>query len=60
MRVLCELSDDKRWIHVHRHLSRLRRIAKSDCCLRRVRPSVCLFAWNNSAPTGPIFMKFDI
>ena len=25
-----------------------------------VRPSVCLSAWNNSAPTGRIFMKFDI
>ena len=23
-----------------------------------VRPSVCLSAWNNSAPTGRIFMKF--
>jgi len=22
--------------------------------------SVCLSAWNNSAPTGRIFMKFDI
>ena len=22
--------------------------------------SVCLFAWNNSAPTGGIYMKFDI
>jgi len=25
-----------------------------------VCPSVLLFAWNNSAPTGRIFMKFDI
>jgi hypothetical protein len=32
------------------------KIAKSDCWLRRVRPS----AWNNSAPTGRIFVKFDI
>jgi hypothetical protein len=23
-------------------------------------PSVCLFLWNNSVPTGQIFMKFDI
>jgi hypothetical protein len=23
-------------------------------------PSVCLYAWNNSAPTGQIFMEFDI
>ena len=25
-----------------------------------VRPSVCLSAWNNSAPTWQIFMKFYI
>ena len=25
-----------------------------------VCPSVCLSAWNNSAPTGRLFMKFDI
>jgi hypothetical protein len=25
-----------------------------------VRPSVCLSAWNNSVPTGRIFIKFDI
>jgi len=25
-----------------------------------VRPSGCLFAWNNQVPTGGIFMKFDI
>jgi len=25
-----------------------------------VRPSVHLYTWNNSAPTGRIFMKFDI
>ena len=25
-----------------------------------VRPSVCLYAWNNRAPTGRILMKFDI
>jgi len=25
-----------------------------------VLPPVCLFAWNNSAPTGGIFLKFDI
>ena len=36
---------------------RVRKIAKSDCWLRHVCPSV---AWNNSAPTGRIFMKFDI
>ena len=25
-----------------------------------VRPSACLFVWNNSAPTGRILMKLDI
>jgi hypothetical protein len=35
---------------------RVRRIAKNDCQLRHV----CLSAWNNSVPTQPIFMKFDI
>jgi hypothetical protein len=33
-----------------------RKTAKADYCLR----AVCLFAWNNSALTGQIFMKFDI
>ena len=33
-----------------------RKIAKSDFQLRHVYPS----AWNKSAPTGQIFMKFDI
>jgi hypothetical protein len=33
-----------------------RKIAKSDNQLRRVCPS----AWNNSAPTAWIFMKFDV
>jgi len=40
-------------------LRRTRKIVKSDCELNVctfVRPS----AWNNSAPTGRIFMKFDI
>jgi hypothetical protein len=32
------------------------KIAKSDC----VRPSVCQCAWNSSAPTVRIFVKFDI
>ena len=35
---------------------RVRKIAKSDCKLRYIRPS----AWNNSTPTGRIFMKFYI
>jgi len=25
-----------------------------------VRPSVCMSAWNNAAPNGQIFVKFDI
>jgi hypothetical protein len=35
---------------------RVRKIAKSDSFVT----SVCPSAWNNSAPTGRIFMKFDI
>jgi hypothetical protein len=35
-------------------------MAKRDYLLRRVRPSVRLTAWNTSAPTGRIFVKFDI
>jgi len=27
---------------------------------KRVLPSLCLSAWNNSAPTGQIFIKFEI
>ena len=37
-------------------LTRFRETVKSDCYLRHVR----LTTWNNSAPTGSIFMKFDI
>ena len=36
---------------------RLRKIAKSTISFVT---SVCPSAWNSSAPTGPIFMKFDI
>ena len=39
---------------------RFRKNAKSDYQLRHVCLSVRLPAWNNSAPTGRIFMKFDI
>jgi hypothetical protein len=35
---------------------RVRKFAKSDYYLRYV----CPFAWNNSAPIGPIFMKCNI
>jgi hypothetical protein len=45
---------------VHRRKSaffwRVRKTAKSDYWLRRV----CPYAWNNTAPTERIFMKFDI
>jgi len=37
---------------------RVRKIAKSDFELRLVCLSVCRSAWNNSAPTGRIYMKF--
>jgi len=39
---------------------RVRNIAKSDYYLRYVSLSVCPSAWNNSAPTVQIYMKFDI
>jgi hypothetical protein len=47
---------------------RCRKIAKSDYQFRHIyppfNPSICLSvrpsAWNSSAPTGRIFMKFDI
>jgi hypothetical protein len=38
----------------------VRKIGKSDCWLRHVCPSVRLSTWNNSAPTGRIFMKIEI
>jgi hypothetical protein len=41
-------------------LRRVRKIAKSDYYLRHTCPSVCLSAWNNSAPTGRIIVKFYI
>jgi len=39
---------------------RFRKIAKSDCELRFACLSLRPSAWNNSAPTGRILMKFDI
>ena len=39
---------------------RFRITTKSDCQLRYVSPPVRLTVWNNSAPTGRIFMKFHI
>ena len=35
---------------------RVRKMSKTGCYLRHVCPS----AWNNSAPTGRIFMKFHM
>jgi hypothetical protein len=37
--------------------SRVRKIAKSHYELRHV--FICLATWNNLAPTGRIFVKFD-
>jgi hypothetical protein len=39
---------------------RVYKISKKDYSLGHVSLSVCLSAWNNSVPTGQIFMKFDI
>jgi hypothetical protein len=36
------------------------KIAKSDCYIRHVCPSVLPSFWNNSAPTGRTFMKLDV
>ena len=41
-------------------LRHFRKLAKSDYYFRHVYPYVCLSAWNNSTPTGRIFMTFDI
>jgi hypothetical protein len=38
----------------------VRKTAKSGYYLFHICLSVCPVAWNNSAPTGRIFMKFDI
>jgi hypothetical protein len=41
-------------------LRRVRKIAKIDYRLRHVSPSVRSSAWIKSAPTGRVFMKFEI
>ena len=38
----------------------VRKIMESNYWHRHACPAVRLSAWNNSAPTGRIFMKFDI
>ena len=43
-----------------RFLCTFAKITISDCHFRHVCPSVRPSAWNNSAPTGRIFMKFDM
>ena len=47
------------YVHIYRDFRRVRKIAKMPL-LASSGQSVCLSAWNNSAPTGQIFMKFDI
>jgi len=42
------------------NLRSIHKIPKNDFQLRNVCPSVCLFTWNNSAPTAQIFTKSDI
>jgi len=39
---------------------RVRKIVKSHYYLCHIYPSVCLSAWNNSASTGRIFIKFHL
>jgi len=41
-------------------LDAFEKISKRDYYLRHVCPSAPQTAWNNSAPTGRIFMKFYI
>jgi hypothetical protein len=36
------------------------KISKSSSCVCNVCLSVCLSLWNNSAPTGQIFIKCDV
>ena len=43
---------------IHRVFGARSEIAKSDCYLLHVCPSVCLLAWNNLTPTGRILTKF--
>jgi len=49
-------------ITASRIFKRVRKIAKSDCYLGdlSVRSSVRPSAWNNSSPTGRIFIIIDI
>jgi hypothetical protein len=45
------------FINIIRHIHK---IAKSDYYFHLVRPPVSLRAWNNSASTGQILIKFDV
>ena len=49
------ISPSKLWL-----FRRVCKIAKSDYKLRHICSSVLPSAWNNSAPIGRIFLKFDI
>jgi len=40
--------------------ARLQNCKKSDFYLRHIRQSVSQSAWNDSAPTGRILMKFGV
>jgi len=40
-------------------LTRIVYLAPSQNCKNRLSASPCVSAWNNSAPKGQIFMKFD-
>jgi len=42
------------------HFRSVRKISKRDNQLRHVCLSVCPSAWNNSVPTGRIFVKLDM
>ena len=48
------------YVHCLLRFIRIRKTAKSDFWLFHVSPSVHLSKWNDSAPTGWIFMKFYI
>ena len=48
------------WMNKAFVLRRFRKIAGSDYYLRQVCLAVCPYAWNNSPPTGWIFMKFEL
>jgi len=62
MQAIMEMSVKRNFLRLFSHYlsRRVRKIASSDYWFRHIGPSVRLYACNNSAPTGRIFMKFDI